>query len=510
MPLKNENMDPVIFSHLTHGRSQAAAKGVMWSAATAAIPSLLNGAVFLVTSRFLAPSDFGLIALALSVVSFFTSLAPAAFGDALVQRKDLKQSHLDSVFWLCAIACALLYGIIAFGSAGIARALGHTEIAQLLPVLGLKLVFDVMSAVPVALIGRAMAFHLFTIRTGISTLISSAICLVLIWQGYGIWAIAIAQLASSFASCVASFWSAKWRPGFKFNLSSLSELTQFAMFASGTRFMNMMSLDQLLLGSLAGTSTLGIFNFSRRLFQIIVDFLSGALNSVTAVMFASLDQEADKLRQAFLLATFSSALVSFPAFMGLAIIADDLIPLLFGKQWISAVWPVRGFCVIGLMTCIGLVQSSLINAKGKTHWWFIYQVGRNILTISSIFVLWRFGVNVIIISMALQVIVLWPITIWMVSRLIQISVVNYLEQFVGPTLAFLAMLLSIFGLDLAFNGLSVPWNIAMQVIIGGIVYLIMVYWLSGHQIKQILQAIFKKRFNAKDHAAETMLENKGG
>lgn len=510
MPLENENADPIINTHLTHGRSQAAAKGVIWSAATAAIPSLLNGAVFLVTSRFLAPSDFGLIALALSVVSFFTSLAPAAFGDALVQRKDLKQSHLDSVFWLCAIACAVLYGIVALGSSGIARTLGHQEIAQLLPILGLKLVFDVMPAVPVALIGRAMAFHLFTIRTGISTLISSAICLVLIWQGYGIWAIAIAQLASSFANCVASFWSAKWYPGFRFKLSSLSDLTKFAVFASGTRFMNMMSLDQLLLGSLAGTSTLGIFNFSRRLFQIIVDFLSGALNSVSTVMFASLDQEADKLRQAFLMATFSSALVSFPAFMGLAIIADDLIPLLFGKQWTPAIWPVRGFCVIGLMTCIGLVQSALINAKGKTHWWFIYQVGRNIVTISSIIILWRYGVNVIILSMTVQVIVLWPITIWMVSRLIELSVVNYLKQFIGPTLAYLAMLLSICGLDLAFTGLSTPLNIALQVIAGGIVYLFMIYWLSGHKIKQILQAIFQKRFNTKDHDTKTILENKGG
>lgn len=510
MPLKNKSADPVINTHLTEGRSRAAAKGVIWSAATAAIPSVLNSAVFLVTTRFLAPADFGLIALAISIVSFFTSLAPAAFGDALVQKKELRRSHLDSVFWLCAIACTALYAIVALGSSGIAGALGHKEMAQLLPILGLKLVFDVMSAVPVALIGRAMAFHLFTIRTGISTLLSSAICLILIWQGYGIWAIAIAQLASSFANCVASFWSAKWRPGLKFRLSSLSELTHFAVFASGTRFMNMMSLDQLLLGSLAGTSALGIFNFSRRLFQIIIDFLSGALNSVSTVMFASLDQEADKLRRAFLLATFSSALVSFPAFMGLAIIADDLIPLLFGKQWTSAIWPVRGFCVIGLMTCIGLIQASLINAKGKAHWWFVYQVGRNLITILSIFLLWRYGVNIIILSMVVQILVLWPITIWMVSQLIRISVLAYIKQFIGPTLACLTMLLLISALDVALPAISVSWQIALQITFGGITYLLVVYWLSRNQVKQILKAVSQRRLNTRYHDPETNLENKGG
>ncbi|MGL5012273.1 MAG: hypothetical protein ACRC6I_20590, partial [Paracoccaceae bacterium] len=48
-------------AHLSTGRARAALRGVAWSFVNIGISTLLSALVFLVTSRILAPEDFGAV-----------------------------------------------------------------------------------------------------------------------------------------------------------------------------------------------------------------------------------------------------------------------------------------------------------------------------------------------------------------------------------------------------------------------------------------------------------------
>src|SRR5262249_21050932 len=147
-------------------------------------------------------------------------LGPTAFGEALIQQKTIRQSHLDTVFWLSFASAAILYLVLFAGSSYIAHALGHDEIVGLLMIIGLKIFFDMMIIVPNALIGRTMSFHLAAVRTAIATVVSGLVCLALIFAGFGLWALAIAQIAAPAAGCIAAFWGAGWLPGVRIKWSS--------------------------------------------------------------------------------------------------------------------------------------------------------------------------------------------------------------------------------------------------------------------------------------------------
>lgn len=462
--------DEIVFEHLSENRSRAALRGAFWSALDTLIPTALNSIVFIVTSRYLQPQDFGLVALAFAVVSFAAGFGPTAFGDALIQQKSIRRSHLDSVFWLTFIFAALVYGVLFFASAPLAGLLGHAEIAGLLAIIGLKIFFDMMIVVPNALIARTMAFHLAAARTAIATSVSAVICLSLVLAGFGLWALAIAQIAAPFAACIAAFWGARWLPGLRVKPASLRELARYGIFASGNRFLQTMNLDQLIIGTLISPAALGIYNFARRLFEMLNQVVAGGLTSVTHVLLSSLQTDRAKVREAFLMATFGCSLVAFPAFMGLAAIAGDAIPFVFGEHWASAIWPVRFFCVIGLMSGIGIVQASLINSQGRSDWWFYYQLLRNVVTIGTILLLYRYDVATIVCVMMIGVFVLWPITLWMVSKLIDLSVWQYFAQFLRPTAAYLGMLGVILALSSALDTWPVAWRLAIEIVVGGTVY----------------------------------------
>jgi teichuronic acid exporter len=485
--------DAILYSHLTSQRSRAAVHGALWSTLNALIPLFLNSAVFVVTSQYLRPYDFGLVALALGVISFAIGLGPAAFGEALIQQHVLRRSHLDTVFWLCALCSLVLYLAVVLLAKPLAGWMGQAEVAPLIPIIGLKIFLDIMIAVPNALINRSMSFHLFTARTAIATVVSSAVCLGLIFLGYGLWAIAFAQLAASLASCVASFWGAGWIPGIRVRKRAFRELAHYGSFASGTRFLQLMSLDQILLGSLVGPAGLGIFNFSRRLFQMTLDVVAGGLNAVSHTLFSSLQEEAGKRREAFLLTTFVCSLISYPAFMGLAAVSSDAIPLIFGPHWSGAIWPVRGFCVIGLVTGIGVIQASLITSQGRSDWWFYYQLLRNLVTLAIVALLWRYGVTVIVFAIALQTLLLWPISVWMVSKIIDLTIKTYIAQFIGPSLAYLGLFAGTTATTLLMAEASPIVRLIAEIAVGGTIYLALIFLLCRKRVEQILAGLLQRR-----------------
>jgi len=479
--------DPIVFAHLQSDRSGAAMRGAMWSALTALVPSALSALVFLITSRFLNPSDFGIVALSFSIVSFVSAVGPLAFDQAIIQQKDIRRSHLDSVFWLALVWAAMLYVFLALSASCIANWVSQPIIRPMLMIMGVKIFFDLLAVIPNGLIGRTMAFHLAATRTVVATVASAVICLSLLLLGYRIWAIVIAQISSSAASCIAAYWGAKWIPGTNIKFTSLRDLRKYGIFASGNKFFQVMSLDQLLIGTLIGPAPLGIYNFARRIFQIMNDVVTGGLTSVSHALFSSLQSEQGKVRDAFLLSTFGCSLIAFPVFMGLAAISSDFIPFAFGEQWAPAVWPVRFFCVIGLMSGIGVIQASLINSQGKSDWWFYYQLFRNVTTVISVYLLRDQGISVIVFSIMMQVLILWPVTLFMVSRLIDLRVSEYIKQFARPFAAYAGLLIitSLVGHEL--DSYTPIARMIIQVVTGGITYISIIYILCKEEIFRVFK-----------------------
>ncbi len=485
--------DDIVFSHVNSNRSSAAVTGAFWSALSTLIPTVLTFAVFVVTSRILQPQDFGLVALSFSIVSFAASFGPTAFGEAIIQRTEIRRSHLDTIFALALVFSFLIYGILCLAASTIAAYVGHGEVTYLLYIMGLKVFFDFTAVVPNAVVNRKMSFHLVAVRTAIATVTSGCISLTLVLAGFGLWALAIAQIAATAASCAAAFWGAGWLPGFHLKRQSLNDLLHYGFFASGTRFLQTMSLDNLIIGVFLSPAALGVYNFAKRLFDMINNVIAGGLTSVTHVLLSSLRSEPKKVREAFLMATFGCSLVSYPVFIGLAAVADDAIPTIFGSHWVEAIWPVRFYCVIGLMSGIGYVQASLIKSQGEMDWWFYYQLARNVLTLLTIAVLYPFGVTTIVFAIMVEVLLFWPLTGWKVSKHIELGVGEYLLQFLRPSLACAGMVGAIFLLEESLVHWSSYSRLAAEIFVGGIVYCGLIFALCRAQLNVLIGSIKQAR-----------------
>lgn len=331
-------------AHHRSGRARRAFTGVVWSGVNALLPALSGLLVFLLVSRVIGPAELGYVSLAVAVVGTLGALSPAGFGDALVQRRDLDTGHLDTTFWLCMVWGIGLYGLTVLLSPPLSRVLREPMLVTLLPVVGLRLIFDLATVVPTALLSRSMQFRQLALRTLIASVLSMIVCIAVLWAGYGFWALVLSQLVGAVVVCMVSWLSIRWRPRLSLDRAALRDLAHFGGYSSGSRLINAINVDQLLIGPLIGAVGLGLFSFARRIFQMLNDVLTGALAAVAYPLLSSMQDEPEKLREAYLATTFLSSVLAFPCFVGLALIAGDLVPLLFGPQWSGGVPVLQWFC----------------------------------------------------------------------------------------------------------------------------------------------------------------------
>jgi O-antigen/teichoic acid export membrane protein len=212
----------------TTGLSRIAVTGVLWSLVMSVAPSLVAALVFLFTSRSLGPKEFGLVALASAIATIAGALAPVGFGQAIVQHKVIERRHLDSVFWLCVATSVVFYALVVALAAPLAGAFREPLLLGLLPVLGLRIIFDLAGTVPRAVLGRTMSFDKMAVRTTVASVFGGAVCLGALWLGYGLWALALSQLTLSFTAAAGSILAARWWPRLHFDRDAIRELAHFA------------------------------------------------------------------------------------------------------------------------------------------------------------------------------------------------------------------------------------------------------------------------------------------
>jgi len=483
---------PAQHGHVKSGRAAAALYGTIWSMVSSLAPALVGLLVFLATSRVLTPAEFGLVSFAAGIATFGAAIAPAGFREALIQRNLITQKHLDAVFWLCVGAGLLIYAGLILASGPIAANFDEAELALLIPFISLRVVFDMAAVVPNGLLVRGMSFKKLALRSTVASLIAGLGCLALLWAGFGLWALAFSQLATSVVACIGALVAARWRPHFTLDFGALRELGAFGLFSTGNHFITTLSVDQIMIGAFLGPAGLGIYGFARRIFQILTDLITGALNLVSYSLLSSLQDEQEKLRNAYLFGTFASSIVAFPVFAGLALIAPDFIPLAFGAQWLEAVPVVQAFCALGLLTAIGILQASLVKSQGQADLWFYYMVGKQVATALYVVLFSGWGVGALTNALVILNFIMWLPTLHMVVRLLGISVFAYLGSFALPVLATLVMIGAGIFIESEMAGFEPLMRLGVTVAGCGLVYTAVVLLLGWKRIMEIKATLAKR------------------
>lgn len=319
-----------------------------------------------VLAGLLGPTAFGVVAMALVYLEFFHLFLGQGLAGALIQRETRDPLDLDTAFWMVMAATALLVAA-AVGGAWFWASFNRTpELTAISLALAPTLLFKGLVVVHQADLQKQMDFRSLAIRSNVAVLAGGAVGLALALAGTGAWALVAQQLLTAFVDLVLLWWLSDYRPRLRFSRAVARELhgfgwrvllNQIGVFASRRS-------DALVLGYFFGPAALALYRMAERLSQLVVEISTRPIAQVALPNFARLRTDRDALRRGVASAVKASSMLSIPAFVGLAMLAEPVFALL-GERWHDSAAVLRILCLLGVGRAMTLQIGALLQAVGR-------------------------------------------------------------------------------------------------------------------------------------------------
>lgn len=467
-------------------------QGVAWTGAANWGCQLLGFVVYAGLARLLSPDAFGLVAIAGVYVSFIQVLVTQGLGTAIIQRAQIDREHLDSAFWIALFTAALFIVPSVLFASRIARIYHEPAIASVIAWLSLSLFFYALSAVPTAMLTREMDFRSLAIRSLLSTLAGGIVGLTMAFAGFGVWSLVGQQLVNAILSCACLWWAVSWRPGLRISRTHLRDLYGFSLSIAGNEILWFFSQksDQTLVGYRFGALGLGPYSLASRLVSVLYDGIVSPLQSVAFPAFSKLQLQPVKFEQALHRFCEMCSFVAFPVFCGIIAIAPDLIPLLFGAKWNSAI------AILQILAAYGALRSALafvhpfMLAKGRPGLYLITNIILSFFTLVGCAIAVRWDPRAVALSVIVSMLLYSLLLLMIIQKSLDIQSGALLKTFAFPARSSLFMLVVVALLrHFALSHLSSVASVFVCVPVGGVVYVLTAHMVRPDLLMEIWHGI---------------------
>ena len=312
---------------------------VKWSILNRVIAQVVTWSATIIVIRLLAPEDYALIAISGLVIGFSQLLRDLGLGAVIVQRDDIDDEKMRTIFGLIIVTHIIMFLIINMLAPLAAAYFDQEKLTDILHVVSFQVLIPALTMIPSALMVRAMQFKLRSIIGMIAAIFASLSTLVMACLGYGVWSLVMGQFASILVSLVGYSLVAPYfkKPSFKFNKIRPYMSYSGQVFLADILYYFYTRADVVIVGKLLGPSTLGFYTVADNLATLPMNRISGMLSGIGFAAYAQIKNNISEVKSKFLLTIEINSLLFFPVLWGMSSIADDFIPVFLGDKWLPAI-----------------------------------------------------------------------------------------------------------------------------------------------------------------------------
>jgi teichuronic acid exporter len=372
-------------------RADSPRTALLWSYALTIGRFVTTGVVTVVMASYLDPRAYGVMALAMVWVVFAQSLALHGPAQAIVQRHEVTDQHLDAAFWSTLSGSGLLALLFAVAAPFWAAANDASDLIHVCWALAPAILLNALVVVPDAILRRNMAFKKLSLRVLIAGILSGGLGVAAAVAGYGVWALVIQQMTLTTFSAAAVWVAVPWRPRFSKMRTPLRDMRSYSLHSLSGFLANFIAnrTDALILGVVLGPVAIGLYRFAIRITDMVNDVAVGGLGQISLPHLARISSARREFAERTGRVIHMCALLSLPIF-GILVPAAPWLLGWIGPQWVDAVPAMRVLCVGGAFGAIGTTLAVALQAAGRvgvvaaTGWAF---AGATALA------MWRIGVH---------------------------------------------------------------------------------------------------------------------
>lgn len=471
---------------------QSAIKGFFWSGIQNWGSQAVSFVTFLFLARLLEPSHFGVVALANTFLGFFENFVGQGLDMALVQRKEIDRSHLDTVFWTQVFLGFSFTILGVLFSSKFARIFLQPDLAPILRWFSVLFLIRSLNLVQRAILRRNLEFYKFAIEAISGIVLGGLVGITLAFKGYGVWSLVGQQFSFELVGLVIFWKLSDWIPGLKFSWSKLKELSKFGnpiLLSNLSKFFNR-NTDTLFIGYFLGEAALGFYAVAYRVLQVVTQLLVRTASQVLTPLLSKLQHDVEQLRQTFHESLHYTSILSIPVFCGVISLANELVLIVFGDTWIPSIPIMQVLSIGGIIYLVLIFNQSVFVAIGRPYWQLRLDGVGVVINVVTCLIAVRWGLVAVAMAFVFSDAVLIAASIWILKSNVGVSLNTYGSQFITPAICSSAMVVSIVVIrHFLQNQISPFWLLLLSTIVGGAVYLASLGLVSPQIFKQFREGI---------------------
>ena len=340
---------------------------VLWNSFGNYIGSAINFFSQLILVRLLLPEDFGIFALAVSIIEIIPFLTSWSFSIAIIQMPEQKDL-INTAFWLSLIEAIILFVV----SLGIFLFLqihypNKIELSLVFLFIAFSRGINLLSAVYAACMEKDLHYKNLSLLRSIINIVSVVAAVSSAIFGFGVWSLVVKELVTSVLCLVSFKYISKWKFEWRFSINIAKSLLHFntkMLFSRGLEVIHF-KIDSFLVGILSGTNILGYYAQARYLADV-TNAISAPGTVVAALpVYSKIQNDEKKLKEAIRLSNFFLIRFMLPFSLLFLIFPYEVVKLLLGEKWERVGLPLQWLALYPLLVPVFENLKTLLYGIGK-------------------------------------------------------------------------------------------------------------------------------------------------
>jgi O-antigen/teichoic acid export membrane protein len=231
------------------------------------------------------------------------------------------------------------------------------------------------------------------------------------------------------------------------------------------------SADGLIVGRLLGSTSLGYYSLAFQFSSLPLEKFVTILNEIAFPSFSSVQHEAERLQRHFLKLVNFVALITFPMFVGIFLVADNAVELFLGARWLPVVFPLKVLCLVSCVRAVETINAPVAMAKGQPRVVVFNTLVAALVLPASFYLGARYaGINGVAMAWLVTRPFLFTVVTIQTVRVVGMSFLRYLNGLWHPVTGSLTMVAAVWAVR-AYLGPRTPAALlAASAIVGGVAY----------------------------------------
>jgi O-antigen/teichoic acid export membrane protein len=391
-----------------HGRSF---RGGVVTLGGQAVKFLLHTASTVALARLLTPQDFGLIAMVSAIIGLIGLWTDLGLSNATVQRSEITHAQVSVLFWInCGLGTGVML-VVALLAPAVASFYHEPRLVGITVAVSTVFFLGGLTVQHRALLRRQMRFTLITIIDSVSMAVGIATGITMAWLQFGYWSLVGVQISSSFCNCALVWATCDWRPAAFERRVGARPMVAFGANVIGFQFLNYVTrnFDNILIGRVLGAAALGIYSKAYGLLMLPLFQINWPLAAVLLPALSRLQDRPPEYARLFLRATRAIALVTVPIVVFSFSLAEDIVLVLLGRQWLAAAPVFQLLAPAAAASAIAFVPNWLCQSLGRPQRQFHYALVSAPVCVTGFLIGIKWGVPGVAVSFSLTFTILFSV-----------------------------------------------------------------------------------------------------